>query len=122
GRLAAEAGAVRTRPLPHRGGDRKRADTRSHGGRVPGRGGDGEPLLGDEGRCGRNLRLDYAAAGRRRMRITVVGSINLDFVAAAPSLPAPGETVTGASLSRHPGGKGANQALAARRLGAEVSL
>ena len=56
------------------------------------------------------------------MRITVVGSINLDIVAAAPSLPAPGETVTGATLSRHPGGKGANQALAARRLGAEVSL
>ena len=56
------------------------------------------------------------------MRITVVGSINLDMVASAPSLPAPGETVTGASLARHAGGKGANQALAARRLGAEVSL
>jgi ribokinase len=56
------------------------------------------------------------------MKITVVGSINLDFVAAAPSLPAPGETVTGATLARHPGGKGANQALAARRLGAEVAL
>jgi phosphoglycerate dehydrogenase-like enzyme len=56
------------------------------------------------------------------MRITVVGSINLDLVATAPRLPAPGETVTGATLSRHPGGKGANQALAARRLGAEVSL
>lgn len=54
--------------------------------------------------------------------ITVVGSINLDFVATAASLPAPGETVTGASLARHPGGKGANQALAARRLGADVSL
>ncbi|WP_296175820.1 ribokinase [uncultured Brevundimonas sp.] len=56
------------------------------------------------------------------MRITVVGSINLDMVASAPSLPAPGETVTGAMLARHAGGKGANQALAARRLGAEVSL
>lgn len=54
--------------------------------------------------------------------ITVVGSVNLDFVASAPSLPAPGETVTGATLARHPGGKGANQALAARRLGAEVAL
>jgi ribokinase len=56
------------------------------------------------------------------MNITVVGSINLDFVASAPSLPAPGETVTGAVLMRHPGGKGANQALAAEKLGAEVSL
>lgn len=54
--------------------------------------------------------------------ITVVGSVNLDLVATAASLPAPGETVTGATLARHPGGKGANQALAARRLGAEVRL
>lgn len=56
------------------------------------------------------------------MRITVVGSINVDMVATAPSLPRAGETVTGAVLARHPGGKGANQALAARRLGAEVAL
>lgn len=55
-------------------------------------------------------------------RILVVGSVNLDFVATAKTLPAPGETVTGAVLARHPGGKGANQALAARRLGAEVAL
>lgn len=55
-------------------------------------------------------------------RLTVVGSINLDLVASAASLPAPGETVTGATLARHPGGKGANQALAARRLGADVAL
>ena len=54
--------------------------------------------------------------------ITVIGSVNLDFVATAQALPAPGETVTGARLARHPGGKGANQALAARRLGAEVLL
>lgn len=56
------------------------------------------------------------------MTITVVGSINLDLVASAPSLPAAGETVTGATLARHPGGKGANQALAARKLGAGVTL
>ncbi len=54
--------------------------------------------------------------------ITVIGSVNLDVVARAPKLPRPGETVTGATLHRFPGGKGANQALAARRLGAEVSL
>jgi ribokinase len=56
------------------------------------------------------------------VRITVVGSINLDFVASGRFLPRPGETVTGATLARHPGGKGANQALAAQRLGADVSL
>ena len=56
------------------------------------------------------------------MRLTVIGSINLDFVASAPRLPRAGETVTGATLARHPGGKGANQALAAQRLGAEVCL
>lgn len=55
-------------------------------------------------------------------RITVVGSINLDFVATASHLPAPGETVTGATMATYPGGKGANQALAARRLGAEVAM
>jgi ribokinase len=54
--------------------------------------------------------------------ITVVGSVNLDFVATAASLPAPGETVTGATLARHPGGKGANQALSAARLGASVRM
>jgi len=56
------------------------------------------------------------------VRITVVGSINLDFVASAPKLPRAGETVAGAELARHPGGKGANQALAAQRLGAEVCM
>ncbi len=60
--------------------------------------------------------------GRGRPSVAVVGSVNLDLVARAPRLPEPGETVTGAALSRHPGGKGANQALAARRLGAEAAL
>ncbi len=51
-----------------------------------------------------------------------MGSINLDLSASVSRLPAPGETVTGATLERFPGGKGANQALAARRLGADVTM
>lgn len=54
--------------------------------------------------------------------VTVIGSVNLDIVAKAARLPAPGETLTDAELHRFPGGKGANQALAAQRLGADVSL
>lgn len=54
--------------------------------------------------------------------ITVIGSVNLDIVATGAKLPTPGETVTGARLARYPGGKGANQALAATRLGQKVRL
>jgi ribokinase len=57
-----------------------------------------------------------------RPRLTVVGSINLDLVASAARLPRPGETITGATFARYPGGKGANQAVAAARLGAEVRM
>lgn len=55
-------------------------------------------------------------------RITVVGSVNLDLVARCEALPRPGETVAGATFERIPGGKGANQAVACARLGAEVRL
>jgi ribokinase len=55
-------------------------------------------------------------------RITVVGSINLDLVARVDALPRAGETVTGAVFERIPGGKGANQAVACARLGAEVTM
>jgi ribokinase len=54
--------------------------------------------------------------------LTVVGSINLDLVANAERLPRAGETVTGATFSRYPGGKGANQAVAAARIGARVRM
>src|SRR5690349_22526214 len=58
----------------------------------------------------------------RPPRITVVGSANVDLVARSERLPRPGETLTGATFERIPGGKGANQAVAAARLGAEVSF
>ena len=54
--------------------------------------------------------------------LTVVGSINLDLVARCARLPQPGETVTDATFERFPGGKGANQAVAAARLGASVRM
>lgn len=54
--------------------------------------------------------------------ITVVGSINLDLIATVERLPAAGETVLGDSFRTAPGGKGANQALAAARAGGEVRM
>jgi ribokinase len=57
-----------------------------------------------------------------RPRITVVGSVNLDLVARVERLPEPGETVGGATFARVPGGKGANQAVACARLGADVTM
>lgn len=54
--------------------------------------------------------------------VTVVGSLNTDLVIRAPHLPAPGETVSGGEFATFPGGKGANQAVAAARLGARVGM
>lgn len=55
-------------------------------------------------------------------RLVVVGSINMDLVTLAPRFPAPGETLLGERFLTVHGGKGANQAVAAARLGAEVAL
>ena len=54
--------------------------------------------------------------------VTVVGSLNMDLVTRAPRIPQPGETVIGSDFHTVPGGKGANQAVAAARLGASVSM
>ncbi|MEU5838748.1 ribokinase [Streptomyces diacarni] len=54
--------------------------------------------------------------------IAVVGSLNLDLVAPVPHHPVPGETVLGGDMAQHPGGKGANQAVAAARAGGEVAF
>ncbi|MGN6159856.1 MAG: ribokinase [Devosia sp.] len=54
--------------------------------------------------------------------ITVFGSINLDLIARVSRIPAPGETVPGTSFTTAAGGKGANQALAAKRAGSMVKL
>ncbi len=54
--------------------------------------------------------------------ITVLGSINMDLIATVGRLPEPGETVEGDSFSTASGGKGANQALAARRAGSSVKM
>lgn len=55
-----------------------------------------------------------------RAKLTVVGSVNLDLVARLERFPRAGETLSASSFERIPGGKGANQAVAAARLGAEV--
>jgi ribokinase len=55
-------------------------------------------------------------------KITVVGSLNMDLIVSAPRIPGPGETVIGGGFHTAAGGKGANQAVAAARLGAQVNM
>ena len=57
-----------------------------------------------------------------KARITVVGSLNMDLVIRSPHIPQPGETILGSDFQTFPGGKGANQAVAAAKLGAYVSM
>jgi ribokinase len=59
---------------------------------------------------------------KKEISIAIIGSINLDIVAYVKNFPKPGETITNATVKRFPGGKGANQALAAHRLGASVYM
>lgn len=55
-------------------------------------------------------------------QVAVVGSLNMDLVVRVPRMPAPGETIFGRDFQTIPGGKGANQAVAAARLGAQVTM
>src|SRR5256886_8577578 len=59
---------------------------------------------------------------RNRPQVTVLGSLNMDISVTVPRLPEPGATVLGSAARFTPGGKGANQAVAAARLGAEVRM
>lgn len=61
-------------------------------------------------------------ATNQKPRVAVVGSLNMDLVAHVPRQPLPGETLSGRSFATLPGGKGANQAVALARLGAEVAM
>ena len=65
---------------------------------------------------------DLVIGALRGAVIAVVGSVNLDVVVAVPRLPGPGETVVGGDRRELPGGKGANQAVAAARLGSAVAF
>lgn len=65
---------------------------------------------------------DAHSNGRHRSGVVVLGSLNMDLSVHVPTIPRPGETVLGGQVTRRPGGKGANQAAAAARLGAEVHL
>lgn len=61
-------------------------------------------------------------APQRTPAVCVLGSLNIDLIVRTPSLPAPGQTVLGGPVSLAPGGKGANQAVAAARMGARVAM
>ena len=58
----------------------------------------------------------------RRPKVTIVGSFNTDLVGVTPRMPVKGETIIGGPFLTGPGGKGANQAVASARLGAQVSF
>jgi ribokinase len=64
----------------------------------------------------------YRSAMTKRPKVTVLGSLNMDISVTVPRLPGPGATVLGDAARFTPGGKGANQAVAAARLGADVRI
>jgi ribokinase len=64
----------------------------------------------------------YRSAMTKRPKVTVLGSLNMDISVTVPRLPGPGATVLGSAARFTPGGKGANQAVAAARLGGDVRM
>jgi len=80
------------------------------------------PGHAEENPCPRAKRAGAVTPRPDPRRITVIGSLNTDLVIRAPSLPQVGETVSGGEFATFPGGKGANQAVGAARLGARVAL
>ena len=84
---------------------------------LPRRGGARRGGAGRGGGCGPAER--YGAVVDNAARLTVIGSLNMDISVTVPSLPGPGATVLGRAAVFAPGGKGANQAVAAARLGGE---
>src|ERR1700678_3542586 len=71
-----------------------------------------------------NLRVEVGSrvGGGTMSKVLVLGSINMDLVTETRTFPRLGETLFGAAFATHPGGKGANQAVAAARLGASVTM
>ena len=67
-------------------------------------------------------REEYLSPVVSSARLTVLGSLNMDISVTVPRLPAPGATVLGGAAAFAPGGKGANQAVAAARLGGDVLM
>lgn len=84
---------------------------------------DGAKLCRDAGNSARGSVSGGEAQGRPEpLAVVVLASLNMDLVLTATKIPRPGETVLAGSLARMAGGKGANQAVAAARLGADVTL
>lgn len=71
---------------------------------------------------GNHPRPEATTDGSTAPAVVVLGSLNMDLIVRAPRLPSPGETVAGSNFSTSPGGKGANQAVAAARAGGRVRM
>src|SRR5262249_57046073 len=113
----------RLRAAPRGGGGGRTADPGHDGGRAQ------RPRALPEAAVHLSRRLERGCARRHELhpgatvpRVCVIGSANVDYTVGLLRLPNPGETVSGGTLLVNLGGKGANQAVAARRLRGEVRV